>query len=137
MPTAFAIKILLEENLKRTGHPKGPPLSGNRGGSLKPRRSNVAPGKYGARIANLRASSSVKGEHPKIMDDIMESIENLPSSVYYGGVLGSILLSIVLFVSGKKLEGIFVGLWAPTIFNFGLYNKLLKPSREAGTPDIP
>jgi len=71
------------------------------------------------------------------MDDIMESIENLPSSVYYGGVLGSILLSIVLFLSGKKLEGIFVGLWAPTIFNFGLYNKLLKPSREAGTPDIP
>lgn len=71
------------------------------------------------------------------MDDIMESIENLPSSVYYGGVFGSILLSIFLFATGKKLEGIFVGLWAPTIFNFGLYNKLLKPSRESGTPDIP
>ena len=71
------------------------------------------------------------------MDDILESIENLPSSVYYGGVLGSILLAIFLFVTGKKLEGIFVGLWAPTILNLGLYNKLLKPSREPATPDIP
>ncbi len=71
------------------------------------------------------------------MDDILESIENLPSSVYYGGVFGSILLSIVLFLSGKKQEGIFVGLWAPTILNLGLYNKLLRPSREPGTPDIP
>jgi len=123
--------------MNRTDRPNEPPLLGNRRGSLKLRRLNVASLKYGARIAVLCASSSVKGEHPKIMDDIMESIENLPSSVYYGGVLGSILLSIVLFLSGKKLEGIFVGLWAPTIFNFGLYNKLLKPSREAGTPDIP
>ena len=32
----------------------------------------------------------------------MESIENLPSSVYYGGVFGSILLSIVLFAIGQK-----------------------------------
>ncbi len=71
------------------------------------------------------------------MDDILEAIENLPSSVYYGGVFGSILLSIVLFLSGKKQEGIFVGLWAPTILNLGLYNKLLRPSREPGTPDIP
>ncbi len=71
------------------------------------------------------------------MDDILESIENLPSSVYYGGVFGSILLAVFLFVTGKKQEGIFVGLWAPTILNLGLYNKLLRPSREPGTPDIP
>jgi hypothetical protein len=68
------------------------------------------------------------------MDDIMESIEK-PSSVYYGGVLGSIVLQS--FCSCRAKLGIFVGLWAPTIFNFGLYNKLLKPSREPGTPDIP
>ena len=64
------------------------------------------------------------------MDKILESIENLPSSVYYGGVLGSIVLSVFLFVSGKRETGIFVGLWAPTILNLGLYNKLLRPSRE-------
>lgn len=71
------------------------------------------------------------------MDDILETVENLPSSVYYGGVLGSILLSLGLFFSGKKQEAIFVGLWAPTILNLGLYNKLLRPSKEPGTPDIP
>ena len=60
------------------------------------------------------------------MDDILESIENLPSSVYYGGVLGSIALSVFLFMSGKRETGIFVGLWAPTILNLGLYNKMLR-----------
>ena len=64
------------------------------------------------------------------MEDILESIENMPSSVYYGGVVGSILLSIGLFMSGKRETGIFVGLWAPTILNLGLYNKMLRPSRE-------
>jgi hypothetical protein len=71
------------------------------------------------------------------MDEILEKIEDLPSSVYYGGVAGSILLSIALFLSGKKHEGLFVGLWAPTILNLGLYNKLLRPSREGSSPDIP
>lgn len=71
------------------------------------------------------------------MEDALETIENLPSSVYYGGVLGSILLSMVLYLSGKKEAGIFVGLWAPTILNLGLYNKLLRPSQEPETPDIP
>ena len=71
------------------------------------------------------------------MDDLMETVENLPSTVYYGGVFGSILLSLALFFSGKRLAGIFVGLWAPTILNLGLYNKLLNPSREIDHSDLP
>ena len=71
------------------------------------------------------------------MDDVMETMENLPSSVYYGGVLGSILLSIVLYATGKRHAAIFVGLWAPTILNLGLYNKMLRPSEEPETLDIP
>ncbi len=69
------------------------------------------------------------------MDDILDTLENMPSTVYYGGVLGSIALSIALFASGRRETGIFVGLWAPTILNLGLYNKLLKPSQEPSTPD--
>jgi hypothetical protein len=64
------------------------------------------------------------------MEDALESLENMPSSVYYGSVIGSILLSAGLFLSGKRLAAIFVGLWAPTILNLGLYNKLLRPSKE-------
>jgi hypothetical protein len=71
------------------------------------------------------------------MDDLLETVENLPSSVYYGGVIGSIGLSLLLFLSGKRLSAIFVGLWAPTILNLGLYNKLLRPSTEPETPSIP
>lgn len=71
------------------------------------------------------------------MEDILESIENLPSSAYYGGVFGSIFLSLFLYATGKRHAAIFVGLWAPTILNLGLYNKLLRPSQEPGTPDIP
>ena len=69
------------------------------------------------------------------MDEVLETIENLPSSVYYGGVAGSILLSVLLYVTGRKQAGIFVGLWAPTILNLGLYNKLLRPSQEPELQD--
>jgi hypothetical protein len=39
--------------------------------------------------------------------------------IYVGGTLLSILLSLYLFVSGKRETGIFVGLWAPTILQLG------------------
>ncbi len=67
------------------------------------------------------------------MDEVLESIENLPSSAYYGSVAGSIVLSLFLYFTGRKQAAIFVGLWAPTILNLGLYNKMLRPSQE---PDL-
>ena len=70
------------------------------------------------------------------MDDALETIENLPSSVYYGGVFGSIILSLGLYLSGRRQAAIFVGLWAPTILNLGLYNKLLRPSQEPEMQDF-
>ncbi len=69
------------------------------------------------------------------MDEVLENIENLPSSAYYGGVAGSILLSLFLYFTGRKQAAIFVGLWAPTILNLGLYNKLLRPSQEPEIED--
>lgn len=39
--------------------------------------------------------------------------------VYVIGTLVSIVLSLILFLSGRRNEGIFVGLWAPTILNLG------------------
>ena len=35
------------------------------------------------------------------------------------GTVVSILLSLFLFLSGKRETGIFVGLWAPTVLNLG------------------
>ncbi len=39
--------------------------------------------------------------------------------MYVVGTLVSIVLSLVLFLRGNRTEGIFVGLWAPTILNLG------------------
>lgn len=60
----------------------------------------------------------------------MRAAEDLPASVYFGGVLASIALSAVLFIMGRRNMGIFVGLWPPTILNMALFNKQLRPSQE-------
>ena len=39
--------------------------------------------------------------------------------IYVGGTLLSILISLALYMSGRREAGIFVGLWAPTILNLG------------------
>ncbi len=57
--------------------------------------------------------------------------EQMPSKAYMGAVVGSILASLGLFLAGRTAAGIFVGLWAPTILNLGLFNKLLQPSQES------
>ena len=40
-------------------------------------------------------------------------------SIYFGGTLLSILLSLALYLSGKRETAIFLGLWAPTVLNLG------------------
>jgi hypothetical protein len=39
--------------------------------------------------------------------------------IYVGGTLLSIVLSLALYMTGRREAGIFVGLWAPTILNLG------------------
>jgi hypothetical protein len=39
--------------------------------------------------------------------------------IYIGGTLLSIVLSLLLYMTGRREAGIFVGLWAPTILNLG------------------
>jgi hypothetical protein len=39
--------------------------------------------------------------------------------IYVGGTLLSILISLALYITGRREAGIFVGLWAPTILNLG------------------
>jgi hypothetical protein len=39
--------------------------------------------------------------------------------LYVGGTLLSILLSLALYLTGRRESAIFVGLWAPTILNLG------------------
>lgn len=41
-----------------------------------------------------------------------------------------ILLSEYLFLTGEKLHGIFIGLWAPTLLGIIIYLKLIKYERK-------
>jgi hypothetical protein len=56
--------------------------------------------------------------------------ENLPTPVYMYATLGSIGLSLLLRVFGRKEFANFVGLWPPTILALAMLNKQLRPSRE-------
>ncbi len=62
--------------------------------------------------------------------DMARQAEDMPSSLYFGGVLGSIALSAILFMTGRRNAGIFVGLWPPTLLNMALFAKQLRPSRD-------
>ena len=48
-----------------------------------------------------------------------EVVLNPSKGIHLGGTLLSILLSLYLYLSGRRETAIFVGLWAPTILNLG------------------
>lgn len=58
------------------------------------------------------------------------ALENLPSSFYLWATFGSIGLSLLLRLAGRKEFANFVGLWPPTIVAMALMNKQMRPSRE-------
>ena len=55
----------------------------------------------------------------------MQLADDIPAEVYLAATGVSILLSLLLYLTGKKQAAQFVGLWAPTIINLGLFEKLL------------
>ena len=55
----------------------------------------------------------------------MQMADDIPTEVYLAATGASILLSLLLYLTGKKQAAQFVGLWAPTIINLGLFAKLL------------
>ena len=60
----------------------------------------------------------------------MKVMEAVPTQAYLGAAVGSIALSALLRVFGKKDAAIFVGQWPPTFILFALAYKLLRPSDE-------
>jgi hypothetical protein len=44
---------------------------------------------------------------------------NSGKGIYIGGTLLSILISLALYLTGRRESAIFVGLWAPTILDLG------------------
>ena len=57
---------------------------------------------------------------------IERNIEKTPVTPWIIAAALSIPLSIGLYARGKKMAGVFVGLWTPTLLNASIYNRLLK-----------
>ena len=55
--------------------------------------------------------------------------------VYVAGTVLSILISLALYLTGRREAGIFVGLWAPTILLLGerMDDEGRTPGRRRGT----
>jgi hypothetical protein len=58
-------------------------------------------------------------------DQTMQLADDIPTEAYLAATGVSILLSLLLYLTGKKQAAQFVGLWAPTIITLGLFTKLL------------
>ena len=65
-------------------------------------------------------------------DQYLRMMEKVPTQVYLGLALGSLLTSAGLRLAGKKEAAIFVGQWPPTLILLALAHKLLRPSQELG-----
>jgi len=59
-------------------------------------------------------------------DTPLKMAEDLPAETFIAATGLTIALSLVLFATGRKQAAQFVGLWAPTIINLGLFLKLLR-----------
>ena len=55
--------------------------------------------------------------------------DEVPAQVWYWAALSSIALSATLFLMNKRDWSLFVGQWPPTFILFGLFHKLVQPSR--------
>jgi len=68
------------------------------------------------------AASDVQDQYFRVTDQV-------PEEAWYWAALGSIIVSAALFAFNRRDWSIFVGQWPPTFLLFGLFHKLLRPSR--------
>jgi hypothetical protein len=73
-------------------------------------------------------STSNAGEHSEgtVARNIEEQTAKLPSDTFLWLALSAMGASLMLHLSGRKAESLFVGQWPAPFLLFGLYNKLVK-----------
>ena len=54
----------------------------------------------------------------------------LADKLLFFAALLSLIYAETLYFQGEKIDGIFVGLWVPTILGFGIYLKLVNNRRN-------
>lgn len=61
------------------------------------------------------------------LESVLDAFEYMPPGAYLGAMAGSVALSVALMLTpGERAKhwALFVGLWAPTILNLGLYGRI-------------
>lgn len=65
-------------------------------------------------------------EESRLGSAIERRSAKVPSDLFLWLGAGSIIGSLAVFATGRRQEGVFVGMWAPTFLLLGIYNKLVK-----------
>ena len=77
--------------------------------------------------ATSRSGVAPREQHEgEITKRIEEYTTAIPSGAFLSLAVGSIGLSALLHLAGRKQDAQFVGQWVPTILLLGLYNKIVK-----------
>jgi hypothetical protein len=89
----------------------------------------------------MDTSTPIRPEHREgpIARAIEEQTAKLPSDTFLWAAFGAIGLSLVLKLTGRRHDALFVGQWVPTMLLLGIYNKLVKlhGSDNTDRSDIP
>jgi hypothetical protein len=72
---------------------------------------------------SVRPGQHEEGELTKAIEHYTSQV---PSGLYLSLALGSVGVSALLYLSGRRASANFVGHWVPTILLLGLYNKVVK-----------
>lgn len=78
---------------------------------------------YSSRAGQQDAYRHSEGVLARTIED---QTAQLPSDAFLWAAVGSIGASLLLKMSGRGHDALFVGQWAPTFLILGLYNKLVK-----------
>ncbi len=86
---------------------------------------------YGSDRADLYSDFGIdtkKEDHREgsVTKTIEAQTSKIPSGVFLGFALGSMVVSALLALTKRKEMANFVGLWAPSFLLLGIYNKLVK-----------
>lgn len=84
------------------------------------------------------STTSEIGIHPpeklrhegKVTAQIEERTSRVPSGMYLGLAIGSMIAAAAFQLAGKRQTANFIGQWVPSLLVIGVYNKLVKIEHE-------
>lgn len=78
-------------------------------------------------VRNMQAGTEAE-QHSEgqVAKHIEEQTAKLPSDTFLWAAMSAMGVSLMLQMSGRKNDGLFIGQWAAPFLLFGVYNKLVK-----------